>query len=96
MENPQLNIKIDPKIQVQAQQVLDELGLDMSTAVNLFLRQTIRHHGIPFPLIADISMPELPNVETQAAIEEIQQMKHNPQLGKSYTDVDEMMKELLA
>lgn len=96
MENPQLNIKIDPKIQVQAQQVLDELGLDMSTAVNIFLRQTIRHHGIPFPVTTDAHLSEQPNAETLAAIEEVQQMKLNPKLGKSYTDVDEMMKELLA
>lgn len=37
----------------------------------------------------------IPNEETRKAIEEVQQMKKNPSFGKSYTDVDEMMKELL-
>jgi len=36
-----------------------------------------------------------PNEETKEAIEEVRQMKQNPSMGKSYTDVDEMMKELL-
>ncbi|MEG0852942.1 MAG: type II toxin-antitoxin system RelB/DinJ family antitoxin [Angelakisella sp.] len=96
MENLQLNIKIDPKVQLQAQQIFDELGLDMSTAVNIFLKQSIRQHGIPFPVTMDMPRPELPNSETLAAIEEVHQMKLHPELGKSYTDVDEMMKELLA
>ena len=35
-----------------------------------------------------------PNKETLEAIKEVEQMKKNPSLGKSYTDVDEMMREL--
>ena len=63
----------------------------MTTAVNVFLRQTIRHNGLPFEVKLDT-----PNKETLMAIEEVQQMKKDPSLGKAYTDVDEMMKELLA
>ena len=39
---------------------------------------------------------EIPNSETISAINEVQQMKQNPSLGKAYTDVDKMMEELLA
>lgn len=39
---------------------------------------------------------ETPNSETIAAINEVQQMKQNPSLGKAYTDVDRMMEELLS
>ena len=39
---------------------------------------------------------EAPNSETISAINEVQQMKQNPSLGKAYTDVDKMMEELLA
>jgi len=42
-----------------------------------------------------ISM-DVPNAETQEAIEEVRRMKQNPSIGKTYTDVDEMMRELLA
>ena len=38
---------------------------------------------------------EIPNTETIAAIEEVRKMKENPAMGKSYTDVDQMMEELL-
>lgn len=39
---------------------------------------------------------ETPNAETIAAIEEVQKLKANPSLGKTYSDVDQMMEELLA
>ena len=38
----------------------------------------------------------MPNAETLEAIAEVQQMKADPSLGKTYTDVDQMLKELLA
>lgn len=45
---------------------------------------------MPFAVSMDVS-----NDETKEAIEEVCQMKQNPSMGKSYTDVDEMIKELL-
>ncbi|MBR6756619.1 MAG: type II toxin-antitoxin system RelB/DinJ family antitoxin [Peptococcaceae bacterium] len=85
-----MNIRMDKEVKEQAQQIFAQLGMDMTTAVNVFLRQTIRYNGFPFELRLDI-----PNAETMAAIQEVQQMKQDPSLGKSYTDVEEMMKELL-
>lgn len=38
---------------------------------------------------------EVPNRETREAIEEVQRMKADPTMGKTYTDVDEMMKDIL-
>jgi hypothetical protein len=38
---------------------------------------------------------ETPNAETIEAIEEVQRMKEDPSIGKTYTNIDEMMKELL-
>ena len=43
-----INVRIDSEIKAQAQDVLASLGLDMTTAINIFLRQAIRQHGIPF------------------------------------------------
>ena len=37
---------------------------------------------------------EIPNSETISAINEVQQMKKNPFLGKSYTDIEKMMRDL--
>jgi DNA-damage-inducible protein J len=63
----------------------------MSTAVNMFLRQVIRVQGIPFDL-----RPEKPNAETLQAIAEVAEMKKNPSAYKTYTDVDEMMEDILS
>ena len=65
METTNLNIRIDKAIKDQAEQIFNELGLNMTTAVNIFLRTTIREHGIPFELKL-----EVPNEITAAAIEE--------------------------
>ncbi len=90
MPNTSMNIRMDGEIKKQAQELFAEFGLDMTTAINMFLRQAIREHGIPFDL--KISRP---NSDTLAAIKEVELMKGNPSIGKKYDDVDTMMKELL-
>jgi DNA-damage-inducible protein J len=64
--------------------------MNMTTAFNIFLRQAVRQQRIPFDVALDT-----PNAETLAAFAEVERMKKDPTLGKTYTDVDEMMKELL-
>lgn len=60
-----LNIRIDKDIKEQAESIFNELGINMSTAVNIFLRTAIREHGIPFELKLDV-----PSEVTVASIEE--------------------------
>ena len=45
-----LNIRTDKAVKEAAESIFAELGLNMTTAVNMFLRQTIRENGIPFSL----------------------------------------------
>lgn len=45
-----LNIKVDTDVRDQAKQLFGEMGLDMTTAVNMFLIAAIREKGIPFQL----------------------------------------------
>ena len=85
------NIKIDQEIKEQAQKLFASLAMDMTTAVNIFLRQAIKEQAIPFR----IGEPA-PNAETLEALKEVEEMKKNPDKYRGYTDVDEMMKELLA
>ena len=51
--NANINIRVDSSVKNRAQIVFSALGLDMTSAVNIFLRQAIRKNGIPFELIAD-------------------------------------------
>ena len=46
----QVNIRIDDDLKVRADTIFDELGLNMTTAFTMFLRQTIRQGGIPFEI----------------------------------------------
>lgn len=68
-----LNIRTDKAIKEQAEQLFNELGLNMTTAINLFLRTAIREHGIPFELKLDV-----PNDTTAAAIEEGRNLLADP------------------
>ena len=85
------NVSIDADIKKQAQELFAELGMDLSTAINIFIRQALRQHSIPFEITADD-----PNKETREAIAEVRRMKKDPTIGKAYDDVDEMFEELLS
>jgi DNA-damage-inducible protein J len=86
-----VNIRVDDTLKRDTEVVLSELGLSMSAATNLFYKQVVRFGGIPFDLRI-----ERPNDETLEALAEVEEMENNPSLGKSYTDIKAMMKELLA
>lgn len=91
MATTNVTMRIDEELKMQLQELVSNLGLDMTTFFTMSAKQAVREQRIPF----EVSM-HVPNEETRAAIEEVRQMKQNPSMGKSYTDVDEMMKELLA
>lgn len=90
MAGQSTNIKIEPDLKRQAQQLFASLGMDMTTAINVFLRQAVREQAIPFR-IGEAAY----NQETLDAIKEVREMKKHPDQYKSYTDVDEMFQELL-
>ena len=85
------NIGIEADIKKKAQELFSELGMDLSTAVNIFIRQALRQRAIPFEITANV-----PNEETREAIAEVKRMKKNPSFGKTYEDVDSMFEDLLA
>ena len=84
MATTNLNIRTDKEIKEQAEQIFSDLGLNMTTAVNMFLRSTIRENGIPF----DLKL-EVPNEVTTAAIEEGSRIASDPDV-KGYTDISEL------
>jgi DNA-damage-inducible protein J len=48
-----LNIRIDKNVKETSEKVFEDLGLNMTTAINMFLRQVIRVNGIPFEIKGD-------------------------------------------
>ena len=82
MATTNLNIRTDKAIKEQAEEIFNELGLNMTTAVNMFLRTAIREHGIPFELKLDV-----PNEITAAAIAEGRKLLEDPSAPR-YTSMD--------
>lgn len=85
--NTNLNIRTDKEVKENAEKIFSELGISMTTAVNMFLRQTIRFGGIPFELRVT------PNAETIASIEEGRQLSHDKS-AKGYTDMESLIDAL--
>lgn len=70
----------------QAEGLFADFGLDLPTAIELFLRQSVREQRIPF---------DIPNPETRAALEEISEMRAHPENYKSYSTFQELLDEVL-
>ncbi|MDO4983896.1 MAG: type II toxin-antitoxin system RelB/DinJ family antitoxin [Eubacteriales bacterium] len=85
-----VNIRMDSELKRQFENFCSDMGMTMTTAFNIFAKKTVREYRIPFEIGA-----EIPNSETVEAINEVRRMKADPTLGKSYSDVDEMIRELL-
>ncbi len=80
------NIKIDPELKEQAQDLFESLGMNLTTAVNIFLRQSVREQAIPFR----IGEPA-PNAETWQAIWDA---RNGVGLSRGFTSVKELMEDL--
>lgn len=80
------NIKINPILNQESQALFETLGLNLSTAVNMFLHQAVREQAIPFRIGAPI-----PNTETLKAINE---SRNGIGLSRGFTSVTELMEDL--
>ena len=65
-----LSIRMDKSLKEQADDLFAELGMNMTTALNIFVRQSVRQGKIPFEITLN-----KPNAETLAAIREIEEMR---------------------
>ena len=84
MESTNLNIRIDKDVKMQAEKLFEALGLNMTTAVNIFLRQVIREQGIPFEVKLNV-----PNETTASAIEEGRKIARDQEIP-GYDDMDDL------
>ena len=82
-----INIRIDDKLKKDAEKLFNDLGMTMSSAINIFLKQSVREQKIPF-----VIRKEYPNYETNMARKETSSEEYNK--SKAYDSVDELFKEL--
>ena len=83
------NISIDAEVKKQAQALFADLGMDLSTAINIFLKQALLEQGIPF------YVTRVPNATTVQALEEFDEMMEHPDKYKRYTSFKAALSEVL-
>lgn len=83
-----ISIRMDADLKAQADALFSEFGMNLSTAFNIFVRQSLREGKIPF----DIAL-STPNKETIAAMLEAERIAHDPSV-KGYNDLDELFADL--
>lgn len=82
------SVRMDSDLKRECEALYSELGMTLTTAINVFLRQSLRTGGLPF----EVRM-EKPNKETIAAMLEAERIAKDPSV-KRYSDVEEALKEL--
>ena len=81
-------VRMDSDIKKQCEAIYGELGINLTTAINAFLRQSLRAGGFPF----DVRLDQ-PNKETMAAMLEAERIARDPPV-KRYSDVEEALRAL--
>lgn len=87
MSKTSMSIRLDSEIKEQAQQVFNNLGMDMTTAINIFLRQAIQYQGLPFDVRLD---------ENRKLLEVLTDLNQNRNMSQSFESVSDLMEDLRA
>lgn len=85
-----ININVNSQIKKEANAILNDLGLNMSTAINMFLTQVIKRNGIPF----EIRNPE-PSKELLEALKEAEEIRNGKSETEDYRNVEKMFEDIL-
>lgn len=89
MAQTSITMRIDENLKKQAEELFEEFGMNMTTALTVFIKAAVRQGKIPFEISVDI-----PNAETIEAMKEADIIIHDDSV-KGFYDVDEMMKEII-
>ena len=84
MSKTSMSIRLDSEVKEQAQQVFSNLGMDMTTAINIFLRQAIQYQGLPFDVRLD---------ENRKLLEVLTDLDQNRNMSQSFESVSDLMED---
>ena len=87
MSKTSMSIRLDSEAKEQAQQVFNNLGMDMTTAINIFLRQALQYQGLPFDVRLD---------ENRKLLEVLTDFDQNRNMSQSFESVSDLMEDLHA
>lgn len=88
MSTTNVSIRVDSEVKEQAEKLFSDLGMNMSTAFNVFVRQAIREGGLPFQVSTRV-----PNAETIEAMKEAEQIASDP-TAKRFSSVADLITDL--
>ncbi len=84
-----INVNVPTDVKEEATSLFNSLGLNMSTAINMFLRRAIYERGIPF------EVKQQPSKDFSEALKELEYMESHPEEYKVYHNVDKMFEDIL-
>ena len=87
MSKTSMSIRLDSEVKEQAQQMFSNLGMDMTTAINIFLRQAIQYQGLPFNVRLD---------ENRKLLQVLTDLDQNRNMSQSFESVSDLMEDLRA
>ena len=87
MSKTSMSIHLDSEVKEQAQQVFSNLGMDMTTAINIFLRQAIQYQGLPFDVRLD---------ENRQLLQVLTDLDQNRNMSQSFESVSDLTEDLRA
>ncbi|CKI45310.1 addiction module antitoxin%2C RelB/DinJ family [Streptococcus pneumoniae] len=87
MSKMSMSIRLDSEVKEQAQQVFSNLGMDMTTAINIFLRQAIQYQELPFDVRLD---------ENRKLLQVLTDLDQNRNMSQSFESVSDLMEDLRA
>lgn len=85
-----LNVRVDGTLKKEADILFKDLGLNMTTAINMFLTKCVKTASIPF----EISQPT-PSRSLKKALKEADEMIKHPEKYKKYNNVEELFEDIL-
>ncbi len=92
ISNGVINVHVDPKDKIEATEILKDLGLNMTTLINMTLKQVIKRKAVPFDVALPVVSDELENaLKESIAIEK----EYKEGKRKGYDNANEMLKSIL-
>ncbi|WP_296028840.1 type II toxin-antitoxin system RelB/DinJ family antitoxin [uncultured Treponema sp.] len=88
MNTVAMNVRVDKNLKEQATELYNDLGLSLSSAINMFLRQSVRENGLPFKPQRTRRKSEI-----ELAVEEADQIMRDPN-AKTYNNFKELCDEI--
>lgn len=84
-----ININVDSRVKRESTEILNSLGLNMTSAINIYLNQIIIHNGIPFEITN-----RKPSKRLKKALKEASNIESGKTKAKKYRNVDELFDDL--